>query len=56
MWPDVLGIILLCHCAQGFHTNFKVRNETRIKLDKSKKLSHISDQLRGWPRLEQLMF
>ncbi len=56
MWPDVLGIILLCHCAQSFHTNPKARNETGIKLYKSKNLSHVADQLWGRPRLEQLMF
>ena len=50
---DRLGIFIPADLPQRGDAEFKMLNETRIKLSKTNKLRHVMDEFRGRPRFDQ---
>lgn len=48
-----LGVFIPADLAQRGDAEFKVMNETRVKLSKTNELRHVTDEFRGRPRLDQ---
>ncbi len=56
VWVDVICVLFQEDDPEGRDVHFEVGNETSIKLDESDKLCDITDQFRGRPRFDELVF
>ena len=50
---DRLGIVIPADLAQRGDAEFKMMNETRVKLSKTNELRHVTDKFRVRPRFDQ---